>query len=101
MARGQVVAARTVAVEIDSDGLRCLAHDQTAVRDYALWLYRLELPQIAHERVDLSAGHSACSEFVIAHDDLAERCTNARHLVDEPAASWALWRLSGLFCTSP
>ena len=92
VARGQVVAAEIVSRAVD-DGLSCLAHDRTSVPDYALWLYRLELPEIAHERVELNTGGRPCSELVIADDDLPERCTNARHLVDEPAASWALWHL--------
>ena len=92
VARDQVVSASTVSDAVD-DGLTCLAHDRSSVPEYALWLYRLELPEIAHERVQLDAGDRPCSELVIAHDDLAQRCTNARHVVDEPAASWALWHL--------
>ena len=97
VARDQVVSAGTVSDAVD-DGLRCLAHDRSSVPEYALWLYRLELPEIAHERVRLDAGDRPCSELVIAHDDLAQRCTNARHLVDEPAASWALWHLPERTC---
>ena len=98
VARDQVTAAHTVADAVDNDGLACLAHDRTSVPDYALWLYRLEVPEIAHERVRLSAGDRPCSELVIADDDLGERCTNARHLIDEPAASWALWHLPAREC---
>ena len=97
VARDQVVSASTVSEAVD-DGLTCLAHDRTSVPEYALWLYRLELPEITHERVQLEAGDRPCSELVIAHDDLAQRCTNARHLVDEPAASWALWHLPERTC---
>ncbi len=97
VARDQVVSAGTVSDAVD-DGLTCLAHDRASVPEYALWLYRLELPEIAHERVRLDAGDRPCSELVIAHDDLAQRCTNARHLVDEPAASWALWHLPKRTC---
>lgn len=99
VARGQVTAAPTVALAVEHDGLNCLAHDRTSVPDYALWLYRLELPHIAHERVRLATGGTPCSELVIAHDDLALRCTNARHLIDEPAGKWALWHLPGGTCT--
>ena len=99
VARDQVTATRTVALAVENDGLACLAHDRTSVPDYALWLYRLELPHIAHERVRLATGGTPCSELVIAHDDLALRCTNARHLIDEPAGKWALWRLPGRTCT--
>ena len=98
VARDQVNAAEAVSDAVEDDGLICLAHDRTSVPDYALWLYRMELPEIAHERVRLNAGDRPCSQLVIAHDDLAKRCTNARHLVDEPAASWALWHLPGLRC---
>lgn len=99
VARDQVVAAGTVADAVD-DGLTCLAHDRASVPEYALWLYRLELPGIDHERVELDDGDRLCSELVVAHDDLAQRCTNARHLVDEPAASWALWHLPERTCVS-
>ena len=98
VARDQVVSAGTVSDAVESDGLTCLAHDRTSVPDYALWLYRLELPEVAHERVRLDAGDRPCSELVIADDDLAQRCTNARHLVDEPSASWALWHLPERTC---
>lgn len=98
VARDQVTAAAAVSDAIARDGLTCLAHDRTSVPDYALWLYRLELPEILHERVSLNAGERPCSELVIADDDLAQRCTNARHLIDEPAASWALWLLPGGSC---
>ena len=98
VARNQVTAAHAVADAADFANLDCLAHDRTSVPDYALWLYRLEVPEIAHERVRLNAGSTSCSELVIADDDLAQRCTNARHLVDEPAASWALWHLPGRMC---
>ena len=97
VARDQVVSAGTVSEAVD-DGLTCLAHDRSSVPEYALWLYRLELPEITHERVQLDDGDRPCSELVIAHDDLAQRCTNARHLVDEPAASWALWHLPERTC---
>ena len=99
VARDQVVSAGTVSDAVD-DGLTCLAHDRSSVPEYALWLYRLELPEIAHERVRLDAGDRPCSELVIAHDDLAQRCTNARHLVGEPAASWALWHLPERTCVT-
>ncbi|WP_419842761.1 hypothetical protein [Candidatus Poriferisodalis sp.] len=98
VARGQVTAAAIVSEAVAADGLSCLAHDETSVPDYALWLYRLEVPQIRHERVRLRAGARACSELVIAHDSLAGRCTNARRLIDEPAASWSLWQLPERTC---
>ncbi|WP_419863688.1 hypothetical protein [Candidatus Poriferisodalis sp.] len=98
VARDQVTAAEAVSGAVEDDGLICLAHDRMSVPDYALWLYRLELPEITHERVRLNAGDRPCSELVIADDDLAQRCTNARHLVDEPAGSWALWHLPGRRC---
>ena len=100
VARDQVVSAGTVSDAVESDGLTCLAHDSASVPDYALWLYRLELPEIAHERVRLNNGDRPCSELVIADDNLAQRCTNARHLIDEPAASWSLWQLPNRTCTA-
>ncbi len=101
VARDQVVAAAEVADVARAGGLSCLAHDRADVPSYALWLYRMELPSIAHERVMLTSGEAPCSAFVIAHDDLAEHCTNARHLVDEPAGAWALWFLPDRKCALP
>ncbi|WP_420438231.1 hypothetical protein [Candidatus Poriferisodalis sp.] len=98
VARNQATAAHAVADAADLANLDCLGHDRTSVPDYALWLYRLEVPEIAHERISLNAGSTSCSELVIADDDLGQRCTNARRLVDEPAASWALWHLPGRMC---
>lgn len=98
VARNQVTAAGAVSDAVEDDGVTCLAHDRMSVPDYALWLYRLELPEIGHERVRLNDGDRPCSELVIADGDLVQRCTNARHLVDEPAASWALWHLPGRRC---
>ena len=98
IARDQVTAAAEVADIVGAGGLSCLAHDRARVPEYALWLYRMELPSITHERVSLSSGEAPCSAFVIAHDDLVERCTNARHLVDEPAGAWALWYLPAREC---
>ncbi|WP_428116728.1 hypothetical protein [Candidatus Poriferisodalis sp.] len=101
IARDQVTAAAEVADVFRAGGLSCLAHDRTMVPSYAMWLYRMELPSIRHERVSLTSGRTSCSEFVIAHDGLDERCTNARHLVDEPAGAWALWFLPDRRCALP
>lgn len=98
VARGQVTASGAVADAVADEGVTCLAHDRTSVPSYALWLYRMELPAIDHERVSIMTGATPCSEFVIAHDDLGKHCTNAQHLVGEPAGAWALWRLAGAEC---
>ena len=100
VASGQVTAASEVGQAVADDGLTCLAHDSVSVPDYALWLYRLEVPQIEHARVQLQAGDRPCSELVIAHDSLAERCANARQITNEPAAAWALWQLPERICAS-
>ncbi len=101
IASGQVTAAAEAADIARAGGLSCLAHDHTMVPTYAMWLYRMELPSIRHERVNLASGRIPCSEFVVAHDGLNGRCTNARLLVDEPAGAWALWFLPDRECALP
>jgi hypothetical protein len=86
IADGQVTAASLLPVDAE-----CLSHDATA-KSYALWLYRLELPDIRHERINLQGGTNPCGRYVIATPDATARCKDATLLADEPRAQWALWR---------
>src|SRR5690606_13611476 len=51
----QATAAGVVRA-LGSDAPRCLAHDRAHVSTYVMWLYRMQLPDIEHRRVDLAAG---------------------------------------------
>jgi len=86
IADGQVTAASLLPVDAE-----CLSHDATA-KSYALWLYRLELPDIQHQRINLQGGENPCGRYVIATPDATARCKAAALLADEPRAQWALWR---------
>jgi hypothetical protein len=86
IADGQVTAASVLPADAE-----CLSHDATT-KSYALWLYRLELPDIRHERVNLQGGATPCGRYVIATPDATVSCTNVELLADEPRAQWGLWR---------
>ena len=86
IADGQVSTAELVPNDID-----CLGHD-VSTKGYALWLYRLELPDLAHRRVDLASGARPCSSYVVAADDALTQCLGAELLATEPRAKWGMWR---------
>lgn len=91
---GQATAAGLVrAMEDGAPG--CLAHDTTGVPGYVMWLYRMQLPDLEHRRVDLSAGGVPCSSLVIAHEQesVLARCPEATLLAGEPMGGWALWEV--------
>ncbi|MBK5223921.1 MAG: hypothetical protein JJE52_13830 [Acidimicrobiia bacterium] len=95
VAAGQATGAAVVAAE--SSGAMCLAHDRGGVPSYALWLYRLALPDLEHRRVSLADGDRPCSPLVVASTRADHRpgCAEAELLVDEPQGSWGVWDLSG------
>ena len=86
IADGQVTTASLLPVDAE-----CLSHDATT-KSYALWLYRLELPDIQHERINVEGGATPCGRYVIATPDAMASCRDAVLLADEPRAQWALWR---------
>ena len=85
IADGQV----TVASQIP-EASGCLSHD-TSTKSYAMWLYRLELPELEHQRVRLDAGEQPCGRYVIADSDALTECQGAQLLAAEPRARWGLW----------
>ena len=52
-----------------------------------MWLYRLELPRLSHERVDLASGGRPCGEYVIAATDNNVVCEHAELIGKEPRAT--------------
>ena len=84
IADGQVTSARLVPASVS-----CLSHDES-VKSYAIWLYRLQLPQIDHRRVDLSKGQRPCEPYVISDLSLLENCSDITLVHEEPRARWGL-----------
>ena len=92
IADGQVSTAALVPNDID-----CLGHD-ASTKSYALWLYRLQLPDLHHRRVDLTSGTPPCSSHVVAADDALTHCRGAELLATEPRAKWGMWRYPSPGC---
>lgn len=93
VARGQVVTAELATRLAANNGVDCLAHDADTLPNYALWLYKLEAPQLRHEQVSFSAGQTACGPLVVATEEIKLWCDGVAQLATEPAAKWGLWRL--------
>lgn len=83
-----------------SDAPRCLAHDRAHVSTYVMWLYRMQLPDIEHRRVDLAAGEEPCSHLVVGHTALGilAACDDATLLASEPKGTWGLWQIAAPGC---
>lgn len=76
----------------------CLAHD-ASTKHYALWLFRLELPSMHHERVDISAGQMPCGPYVIVSEGQALKCSGMELVAMEQRATWGLWHHQRLRCS--
>ena len=87
---GGIADDQATTAELVPQEVTCLGHDASA-KSYALWLYRLELPDIHHRRVDLAANDEPCSSYVVAADDALVDCPDAELLGTEPQAKWGLW----------
>jgi len=86
IADGQVTVAAFLPEEIN-----CLSHDDSA-KSYAIWLYRLQLPEMRHNRVHLAANETPCGGYVIADAKALTTCAEAKLLAEEPRGSWGLWK---------
>lgn len=86
IADGQVTTAKDIPHDVT-----CLAHDSSS-KSYAMWLYRLELPNIDHRRVDLSAGEKPCGPYVVAEITALDQCIDAKIVGTEPRANWGMWK---------
>jgi hypothetical protein len=73
-------------------GLDCLSHDVATTKSYAIALYRLKLPDIRHERVDLRESPVLCSNYLVSTGQYLENCEEAELIAEEPRASWGLWK---------
>jgi hypothetical protein len=93
IAEGQSAVARFVPEET-----KCLSHDDS-VKGYAIWLYRLQLPETHHGRIDLDAGEKPCGGYVIADADALIECGGAELLADEPRGTWGLWKYPTQGCS--
>ena len=95
---GQIADGQASTSDLVPEHVFCLAHD-ASTKSYALWLYRLELPEIQHQRVDLVAGEEPCSSYVIAATNTLNECVGAALLATEPRAKWGLWRHPSQVCS--
>jgi hypothetical protein len=93
IADGQVTTAGLV-----PESAQCLAHD-ASTKSYALWLYRLELPEIRHQRLNIANGDKPCGRYVVATDDILTTCSNAKRLGAEPQAKWSMWLYPPVGCS--
>ena len=87
---GQIAEGQVTSATLLPDETVCLAHD-ASTKHYSLWLYRLQLPKIEHQRVDLEKGSAPCSRYVIAGTEALKFCEGAEMITKEPRASWGLW----------
>ena len=94
---GQIADGQASTAELVPAGSSCLSHD-VSTKSYALWLYRLELPEIDHQRVDISNGDKPCGRYVVATDDILTTCGNAKRLGAEPQAKWSMWLYPSMGC---
>ena len=86
---GQIADGQATSAQLVPTSVSCLSHDQS-VKSYAIWLYKLELPQIEHHRIDLSQGQLPCDRYVIADTSFVDTCFGATLVHKEPRASWGL-----------
>jgi hypothetical protein len=87
---GRIAERQITTAVLVPDDTACLAHD-ASTKSYAMWLYRLQLPEMHHRRVDLAADGEPCGNYVIAATDALDDCDEATLLATEPRAEWGLW----------
>lgn len=88
---GQIADGQVTTAELVPESVMCLAHD-SSVKSYAMWLYRLELPDIHHRRLDLSVSQQPCGQYVVAEVTALVACGGAELVGTEPRANWGLWK---------
>lgn len=89
---GQVASGQMTVASLVSHETSCLGHDGSSVKPYAIWLYRLQLPEVEHRQIDLGNDNGACGVYVVADKDSLQGCKDAEFLGQEPRATWGLWR---------
>lgn len=95
---GQIADGQVTTAALVPDGIVCLAHD-SSTKSYAMWLYRLQLPNIDHRRVDLTTGGLPCGPYVVAGSEALNDCPTAELVGIEPRANWGLWRYPRQACS--
>lgn len=88
---GRISEGQAATAVLLPEGTRCLSHDVSA-KSYAMWLYRLNLPDIRHQRIKLDAGEVPCDGYVIANAASLSNCANARLIAEENRGDWGLWK---------
>ena len=88
---GKIADGQVNTTDLVPNDVGCLAHD-SSTKSYAMWLYRLELPDIHHQRVNLSAGGQPCGQYVVAETKTLVHCGDAELIEIEPRANWGLWK---------
>ena len=94
---GQVAEGQATMAHMVPGDVQCLAHDQST-KSYALWLYRLQLPDIHHRRLDLTIGQQPCGRYVVAEVTALVDCGGAELVGTEPRANWGLWKYPSHGC---
>ncbi|MBA46133.1 MAG: hypothetical protein CMB31_06050 [Euryarchaeota archaeon] len=94
---GQIADGQAATSELVPDYVGCLAHDRST-KSYAMWLYRLELPDIDHRRIDLASGQQPCGPYVVAERTALDGCSGAQLVGVEPRANWGLWEYPAQGC---
>ena len=94
---GQISEEQSATAALLPEGTRCLSHDVSA-KTYAMWLYRLRLPDIRHERINIDSGEFPCGGYVIASEDALRGCNNARLIGTETRGTWGLWKYPSNGC---
>ena len=94
---GQIADGQASTAQLVPSSELCLGHDKS-IKSYALWLYRLELPDIDHVRVDVAANEKPCGNYVVATDHISSHCPDVKKIGDEPRAKWSMWRYPSEGC---
>ena len=95
---GQIADGQASTAQLVPSSELCLAHDKST-KSYALWLYRLELPDIDHVRVDIAGNEKPCGNYVVATDHISSHCPDVKKIGDEPRAKWSMWRYLSAGCS--
>jgi hypothetical protein len=95
---GQVSEGQSSVFELVPKSERCLSHDLESTKPYAIWLYRLQMPETKHQLVSLSSSESLCGNYVIAGLDVLTECGGAHFISKEPRAAWGLWAYPARGC---
>jgi hypothetical protein len=88
---GRVSKGQSTVTEMIPMSEKCISYDTETIKPYAIWLYRLQLPNLEHNAVKLSSVESLCGDYVIADREALIDCTTAELIKKEPRAKWGLW----------